>query len=416
MTLVLHDAAVLDLTDWIRPGDGIVWGQACAEPTTLTARLAEQAGQLGPVSVFIGMTLADGWDPAATPDIDVVSYCASGRNRLWREAGHVEVLSAHYSALPGYFRRGLIRSDVVLLSVGPAGADGRWSLGLADEYLSGALDAARVVIVEVSPHVPRIPGGRTLGPEDVDVVVHGDREPVSLPVTESSPVEQALAVQVASLVPDGATLQIGLGSFPGAVLAQLRERNDLGVHSGLISDGVAELVERGVVTNALKPRDRGVTVGGVVMGTRRVFDWVHDNPAVALRDTDYTHDPGLLASLPLLVAINSGIEVDLTGQVNTEVAAGRYVGAVGGVLDFLRGAHRSDGGVPIVALPAATRGMTRIVTTLSGPVTIGRADVGVVVTEYGSADLRGLPLAERRERLLAIAHPDHRDRLRYGEQ
>jgi acetyl-CoA hydrolase len=191
------------------------------------------------------------------------------------------------------------------------------------------------------------------------------------------------------------------------VLAELGEHNDLGIHSGLFADGMVDLVERGVVTNRTKLRDRGMSVAGVVMGSSRLFGWLHDNPAVALRDTAYTHGIEVLGAIPRFTAVNTAIEVDLTGQVNGEVAGGRYVGAIGGALDFLRGAARSDGGVPIIALPSAVRGRSTIVESLSGPVTVGRADVGIVVTEHGAADLRGLGPAERRERLLAIASPDH---------
>ena len=299
----------------------------------------------------------------------------------------------------------------MFLLVGPADEDGRWSLGLAEEYLSAALDGARVVMLEESPFVPCIPGGRTLGPEDVDVVVRSARHPLAMPTIEPRSADIALADQVGALVPDGAVLQIGLGTFSSVVLSRLHQCNDLGIHSGLISDGVADLVESGIVTNAYKSRDVGVTVTGVVMGTERMFNWVNGNKTVALRSTDYTHDLGVLGSLDRFTAINSALEVDLSGQVNAEVVGGRYVGAVGGVVDFLRGAHRSRGGLPITALPAETRGTSRIVRHLSGPVTIGRADVGIVVTEYGHADLRGLGLTARRDAPIAIAHPDHRRQL-----
>jgi acetyl-CoA hydrolase len=242
----------------------------------------------------------------------------------------------------------------------------------------------------------------------VDIVVHSAREPVEMPAGEPTETEGALAAKVAELIPDGATLQIGLGTFPGAVLAALREHNDLGVHSGLIGDGVADLVERGVITNAVKGRDVGVTVTGLLMGTRRLFDWADGNPAVALRSTDYTHAHETLCSLARLAAINTALEVDLAGQVNTETAGGRQLGAIGGILDFLRGASRSSGGLPIVALPATSRNASRIVPTLSGPATVGRSDVGIVVTEFGAVDLRGMSLPARRAALIEIADPAHR--------
>ena len=159
--IVVEEADELDLSAWVRPGDGVVWGQACAEPVALTSLLASQAADIGPLTAFLGVTLSDALEPLAMQSVTLTAYCASGRNRAWRADGHLEVLPAHYSALRGLFATGAISSDVVFLLVGPANADGRWSLGLADEYLSGALDAARVVMLEVSPHVPTIPAGRT---------------------------------------------------------------------------------------------------------------------------------------------------------------------------------------------------------------------------------------------------------------
>jgi acetyl-CoA hydrolase len=407
MTLFLDGSDDLDLARWIRPGDGLIWGQACAEPVTLTAALTRQAAGLGPLTAFVGTTYADAFDPAAAPNVRVLAYGASGRNRRWQADGLQEALPVQYSALAGLFRRRIIPVDVILVTVAPPDADGRYALGLAEEYLSAALDVARVVIAEVSPNVPRIHGARTLAADDIDVLVRTDRSPVELVAPEPGPTDRALARQVATVVPDGAVLQVGIGSFPGAVLAELGEHNDLGIHSGLFADGMVDLVERGVVTNRTKLRDRGMSVAGVVMGSSRLFGWLHDNPAVALRDTAYTHGIEVLGAIPRFTAVNTAIEVDLTGQVNGEVAGGRYVGAIGGALDFLRGAARSDGGVPIIALPSAVRGRSTIVESLSGPVTVGRADVGIVVTEHGAADLRGLGPAERRERLLAIASPDH---------
>jgi acetyl-CoA hydrolase len=213
-------------------------------------------------------------------------------------------------------------------------------------------------------------------------------------------------------VADGSTVQVGLGSLPNAVLAGLHDHNDLGVHSGLIVDEVAPLMQSGVVTNSRKSADKGLTVGALVMGQRSLFDFVDHNPLIALRPSGYTHDADVLAGIPRFTAINSALEVDLTGQINTESIDGRYVGAVGGALDFVRGAHRSVGGVPITVLASTSGARPCIVTELAGPASIPRADAGIVVTEYGSADLRGRSLRDRRRLLTEIAHPDHRERLR----
>ena len=196
------------------------------------------------------------------------------------------------------------------------------------------------------------------------------------------------------------------------MLASLSDRRDLGVHSGAIGDKVADLMEAGVINNLRKSIDPGVSVAGVMMGSRRIHDFAHRNRAVQFRSTTYTHDPDVPARIDRFVALNSALEVDLSGQINAEVAGDSYVGAVGGALDFLRGARRARGGLPVVALPStAAKGASRIVATLSGPVSTPRSDAGIIVTEYGVADLRGLTLRQRRERLLAIAHPDYRSAL-----
>jgi acyl-CoA hydrolase len=405
MTEHLDDADALDLSRWLRPSDGLVWGQACAEPTALTAALSRQPSALPPVTAFVGTTYADAFEPAGAPQIRMSSYGASGRNRAWQEAGLLTVLPVHYSSLPDLIRRRIVRADVVLVLVAPPGPDGRYPLGLADEYLSAAIDGARVVLAEVCPWVPRIPGARSLALEDIDVLVHTERPPVTWDAPEPGGPERELARQVAAVIPDGAVVQVGIGSFPGAVLEALGQHNDLGFHSGLFADGLVDLVERGVVTNRTKVADRGVSVAGVVMGGARLVEWLGDEPRVALRDTDRVHDVAVLGSLPRFTAVNTAVEVDLSGQVNAEVVGGRYIGAIGGALDFMRGAARSEGGLSILALPASTKGRSRIVERLSGPVTVGRADVGVVVTQFGAADLRGLGPAARREALLAISDP-----------
>lgn len=258
-----------------------------------------------------------------------------------------------------------------------------------------------MVIAGVSDQVPVTLGPRTLGAEELDVIVRTSRSPAEYPARPISHVEQRIARRAAELIPDGATLQAGVGRLPEAILRELAGHRDLGVHTGLINDAMAELMAAGVITNARKAIDPGRAVGGVLLGTRRLFDFADRNPAIELRDTRYTHHPEVLAGQRRFTAINAAVEVDLTGQVNAEVAGGAYVGAIGGALDFLRGAARAPEGLPIIALPAA-----RIVHTLSGPVTIGRADAGIIVTEHGAADLRGRTLAERRHLLQAIAEPE----------
>ena len=282
--------------------------------------------------------------------------------------------------------------------------------------LAPLIGRAGLVIAEVNDQVPDVGCDRRLSRGELDVIVHTSRPPAEYPAKSASDVDKAIAEHVADLVPDGATIQIGIGRLPAVVLRHLHGHRDLGVHSGMITDEIAQLIEAGVVTGARKSVDPGLAVTGLLLGSSVLTGRAAVDKSIQLRDTRYTHDQAVLAAQHALVAVNSAIEVDLTGQANIEVAGGRYVGATGGAADFLRGAARSEGGVPVLALPSTAGPFTasavsRIVARLNGPAGLARADAGVIVTEYGVADLRGLSLARRRERMIAIAHPDHRAAL-----
>ncbi len=400
-----------DLSGLIRPGDTVMWGQSHAEPVTLMRALVAQRDRLRRIRLFLGIGLADVLAPEHADAFDFLAYCGSGANRKLARAGVLDILPAHYSQLPALIASGALRIDVVMLQVSPPDEQGRYSLGLAREYLVEAVKHARVIIAEVHPEVPWTYGGPWLERADIDLLVASDTPFVEAPAGAPGEIEQAIGRHVATLVGDGATLQTGIGAIPDAVLAQLLDRRDLGVHTGSIGDGVAALCEAGVVTNARKTIDAGITVGGVIIGSARVRQFAHRNAALELRGTEYTHNPKVLGRIERFVAINSAVEVDLSGQVNAEMVAGTYVGAVGGVGDFLRAAQASPGGVPIVALPSTAGAHSRIVTRVSGPVTVPRSDACVIVTEYGVADLRGLSLAQRIPRMIAVAHPDHRESL-----
>jgi acetyl-CoA hydrolase len=400
-----------DLRRWIRPGDTVLWGQAHAEPQTLTRALVEQRHAVGRTRVLLGVGATELLTPAHADAFDFLAYCGGGTHRALARAGLLDVLPCHYSQWPAMMRSGALRVDVVMLQVSPPDAEGRHSLGLAHEYLVPALEAARVILAEVHADVPWTHGARSLHRDEIDLCVSASYPLPAPAVAAPGAVERAIAHHAAGYIEDGATLQTGLGAIPQAVLGALHDRRDLGVHSGVIGDAVVDLAEAGALTNARKRIDRGASVAGLLMGSARLHRHAHCNPALQMRGSDYTHDPQVLAALERFVAINSAIEVDLTGQVNAEVAGGVYVGAVGGALDFLRAAQRSRGGVPIVALPSTAGAASRIVAKLSGPVTTPRSDAGVIVTEHGAADLRGLTLRQRVERMLTIAHPAHRAAL-----
>ena len=416
MTAEISDATALDLARYIRPGALVAWGQGCAEPLTLTEALAAQRKQLGGLRCFAGISTTAAVRPEHCDYLSFSSYTAAGANRALSEAGLLDIVPCHYSQLPDILGHGPLRADVLFLALPPAGPDGTFGLGLAADYLAPLIGRAGTVIAEVNDQVPEVGCDRRLSRGEIDVLVRTSRPPAGYPPKPASDVDKAIAEHVAGLVPDGATLQVGIGRLPAVVLRHLRGHRDLGVHSGMITDEIAELIEAGVVTGARKSVDRGLAVTGLLLGTGSLVKRAAADKSILLRDTRYTHDQAVLAAQHALVAINSAIEVDLTGQSNIEVAAGRYVGGTGGAADFLRGAARSPGGIPVIALPSTTGrsaagSASRIVARLHGPAGLARADAGVIVTEYGVADLRGLSLARRRERMIAIAHPDHRAAL-----
>ena len=389
------DLRTLALADLIRPGDTVMWGQAGAEPVELTRALMAQRHSVGAFRVFLGVSYSDTVKPEYGDCVSFCGYCGTGANRHLAKAGKLDILPCHYSQLPELMRNGRLKIDVLMLQLAPADQDGNYSLSVAHEYLIAALETARVVIAEVNDQAPWTYGERMVRESDLTCIVRTSRRLLELHQAAPGEAELAIGRHIAGLIEDGATLQFGLGAMPEAVLAQLGDRGDLGVHSGTIGDKVAELMRAGVITNARKTRDRGVTVAGVMMGSRRIYEFAHRNPAIAFRSTDYT------------------IEVDLTGQINAETAGGVYVGAVGGAVDFLRGAQRSRGGLPIVALPSTAGAASRVVAKLNGPVSTPRCDAGIIVTEYGVADLRGLTLSERVSRMIAIAHPSFREPLQH---
>jgi acyl-CoA hydrolase len=304
---------------------------------------------------------------------------------------------------------------VACIQVSPPDAHGYVSLGTSVDVVRSAVDTAELVLAEVNPRMPRTHGDAFLHVSRISSLV-----PVSYELPERKPeppdaVDQAIAQHVASLVPDGATLQLGIGKIPDAVLAALGDHRDLGIHTEMFSDGVMSLVERGVVTNARKALLPGKLVTSFILGSRALYDWAHDNPAIEFRSSSFTNDPEVIARNDSMIAINSALSVDLTGQVAADTRRGRFFSGIGGQVDFIRGAARSRGGKPIIALRSTAKGGTisRIQAALeegTGVVT-SRGDVHYVVTEYGVANLWGLTVRQRAQALIGIAHPDFRAEL-----
>jgi acyl-CoA hydrolase len=270
-----------------------------------------------------------------------------------------------------------------------------------------------VVIAEVNERVPFTFGDALLPAARIDCAVHVSRTPVEVPPAPIVATDLAIARHAAGYIRDGAVIQVGIGAVPDAILRLLHDRRDLGVHSGMIGDGLVDLVEAGVVTNAMKPIDTGVSVAGALIGTRRLYDFAHRNPQIGVRRSSHTHGEEVLSRLRGLVTINSALEIDLTGQVNAERTGAEYLGGTGGQVDYVRAGARSPGGRSIIALPATARGgsISRITAALTGPVTTARSEVDVIVTEFGAAELKGKTLADRARRLVQIAHPAFREEL-----
>jgi acyl-CoA hydrolase len=330
--------------------------------------------------------------------------------------GRADYVPIFLSDVPRLLASGALPLDAVLVNATPPDAHGYCSLGVSVEAIHAAIRAATTVIVQLNQAMPRTLGESFIHVDEIDLAIEVDVPPYEHSDGEIGPVERQIGERVAELVPDGATLQLGIGAIPAATALALGDKRDLGIHTEMFTDPVVDLVEAGVITGARKERNRGKIVTAIVLGSRRLYDFVNDNPMVEMRSVDFTNDTHVIRSFSRMVAINSAIEVDLTGQVVADSIGRRLYSGVGGQMDFIRGAALAPEGRAIIALPstAAAGSASRIVATIregAGVVTT-RAHVRTVVTEYGVAELFGRSLRERAAALIGIAHPDFRDRLR----
>jgi acetyl-CoA hydrolase len=412
MTVELN-AETIDFSKLIKPGDTVVWTQGAGEPLTLIEKLLEQRHAIGPFRVFLGASYTGMLGVEHTDVISLLGMGAVGSNRELIKAGKMEIIPCHLTDVPRLLSEGRIPIDVVFMQLSPENEEGNFSLGAVNGYVQAALQRARVVIGEVNDQAPWTYARHPVDSKRFDYLVRMSRPLVEVPARSFGDIDRVIAANIASFVPDGATLQIGIGTIPNAVFNALTHHRNLGLHTGVIGDGVIDLLESGVLNNACKPIDAGISVTGGLVGTRRIYDYAHRNPSLRVDPVSYTHMPGTLAMLNNFIAINSAIEVDLTGQVGSEMAGRSYIGTVGGQIDFVRGAFASPGGRAIIGLPSRTeRGKPRIVSRIAlNTVTAARSDADVIITEYGSAELRGIPLRERVRRMIAIAHPDDREQL-----
>lgn len=326
----------------------------------------------------------------------------------------VDYLPCFLSEIPQLFRRGKRPLDVALIHVSPPDAHGFCTLGTSVDIARAAIDTAKVIVAQVNPQMPRVHGDGFIHINEIDHYIEVDEAIPEHPTRPLKPEEKAIGKFAAELIEDGATLQMGIGVIPDAVLGFLTNHKNLGIHTEMWSDGVLKLIESGAINNRKKAVHPGKIVSGFLMGTRKLYDFVDDNPSVVQLDIAYVNDPAVIKRNPKVTAINSAVEVDLTGQVCADSIGSKIISGVGGQMDFIRGASLSPGGKPIIAITSRSeKGYPRIVPSLktgAGVVTT-RAHVHYVITEYGVADLFGKTLKERAKALVQISHPDDRDKL-----
>jgi 4-hydroxybutyrate CoA-transferase len=404
----------------IKSGDRVFLTGNCSVPQTVLSALVDYAPQLHDVEIAQALSIgpADYVSPEMEGHLRVNSMFISANIRKAVQEGRADFTPVLLSEFTLLFKKGYLPLDVALVHLSTPDNYGFCSFGVEVGLTKSPTESAKLIIAEINQQMPRTLGDSFIHVSKLDYIV-----PVDYPLTEmsmgdkdSSEITEKIAQYIAELIPDGATMQMGIGAIPDAVLNYLYEKKDLGIHTELFSDGVIDLVEAGVLTNARKTLHPGKIVAGFIIGTQRLYSWVDDNPLIELHPTEYVNDPYVIAQNERQVAINSAIEIDLTGQVCADSIGPKLYSGVGGQLDFVYGASRSRDGVPIIALPSTAKQFSRIVPMLkqgAGVVTT-RNHIRYVVTEYGVADLYGKTIRERANSLINIAHPQFRDELTHN--
>ena len=405
------------LESTLASGDRIILNANCGEPQTLAEALGEMAPDLRDVEVcqLLALGRAD-WvreDLRGHIRLNAMFIGPSVRDEV--NAGHADYTPVFLSEIPGLFASKKLPLDVVLVQVSPPDEHGFCSFGVSVDIIKPAAEAARTVVAEVNQRMPRTLGDSFIHVNKLSYVVESDRPVLELPQHPFTEVHRRIGSHIAELIEDGATLQLGIGAIPDAVLSQLGDKRHLGIHTEMFADGVVELFDNGVITNERKTLHKGKIVTSFAMGSRKLYDFIDNNPVVEMHPSNYTNDPFIIAQNDNMVSINSAISVDLTGQVNSDSIGTRFYSGIGGQVDFGRGAARSKNGKAIIAFPStAQKGeASRIVPMLApgGGVVTSRGDVQYVVTEYGVAYLHGKSIRQRAHALINIAHPKFRDGL-----
>ncbi len=400
----------------VKSGDRVYVQAAAAAPSILTAALTERASELRNVEICHLHT--EGPAPYANPDLaesfHVNSFFIGKNVRHTLAAGNGSYTPVFLSELPHLFRKRVVVPDVVFIHVSPPDAHGYCSLGVSIEATKAAIEVARTVVAQVNPRMPRTFGDASLHEREIDFMVQADVAIHGHGVVPISAEEEKIGSFIAELIEDGSTLQMGIGNIPNAALAKLGNHKNLGLHTEMFSDGVLPLIRSGVVDCSQKAVARGRALATFLIGSQELYDFVDDNPFVELRESSFVNDTAVIRRNPKMVAINSAIEVDVTGQVCADSIGPRMYSGVGGQMDFIRGASLSPGGKAIIALPSVTkRGESRIVPFLkqgAGVVTT-RSHVQYIITEYGVANLYGKTLRQRLDEMVRVAHPDHREQI-----
>ena len=400
----------------IHPGMRVFLGTGCATPLELVRALVARAGELADIEIVQLLTRGDA--PYATSELascfPVNSFFISANVRSIIQQGMGDYTPIFLSDIPRLFRSGRLPLDVAMIQVTPPDENGLCSLGVSVDITRSAAENARIVIAQVNPRMPRTLGNASVHVYDLDYMVPVDAPIIEEPAPAYREGTEEIGEFLAGLIEDGSTVQLGIGRVPQAVAKFLRDKKELGIHTEMLTDAIIDLVESGVITGAKKTLDRGKIVASFVMGSQRLYDLVDNNPVFSFNPTEYVNDPHVISRQNKMVAINVGLEVDLTGQVCADSIGHQFYSGIGGQVDFNRGAARSENGKAIIALHSSTgEGKSRIVSTLTsgaGVVTT-RGDVHYVVTEHGVAYLHGKSIQERALALISIAHPDYREQL-----
>lgn len=401
----------------VRSGQRVFLTGNCSTPQRFLAALCDRYQELNAVEIVQVLDLGAGdyVTPEMSDHIRVNSLFISPKVRKAVNEGLADFTPVFLHEIPSLFRSGRLVLDVAVIHVSPPDEHGYCSYGVEVGVTKGAAESAGLVIAEVNPRMPRTLGDSFIHVNQIDYFVEVDYHLPEVRPEPPTPSQTKIAHYIAELVPDAATLQMGIGGIPDAVLRHLTNHKNLGVHTELFSDGVMEMIEQGVITNAAKNLHPGKVVAGFALGSQRLYNFINDNPVFEFRPTDYVNDPFIIAQNDRMVSINSALEVDLTGQVCADSIGSMFYSGVGGQVDFVRGASRSKGGKSFIALPSTAKNDTisRIAPQLKpgASVTTSRNDVRFVVTEYGVADLFGRSIAERAQALINIAHPNFRDEL-----